>query len=78
MFAGELPHEVVVSIQRILEIQPTEEVDRLDGLSERFNAVEILNDFFPDGSSRVLSSVCAEYFVQKRRFFMLKLSAHAF
>jgi len=51
MFAGELPHEVVVSIQRVLEIQPTEEVDRLDGLSERFNAVEILNDFFPDGAS---------------------------
>jgi hypothetical protein len=54
MFAGELPHEVVVSIQRVLEIQPTEEVDRLDGLSERFNAVEILNDFFPDGASFIL------------------------
>jgi ubiquitin C-terminal hydrolase len=49
MFAGELPHEVVVSIQRVLEVQSTEEADRLDGLSERFNAVEILNDFFPDG-----------------------------
>lgn len=50
MYSGELPHEVVVSIQRVLEIQTTEEVDRLDGLSERFNAVEILNDFFPNGA----------------------------
>ncbi|KAJ3505368.1 hypothetical protein NLJ89_g7457 [Agrocybe chaxingu] len=47
----ELPHEVVLSIQRVLEIQPTEEIDRLDGLSEKFNAVEILNDFFPDEAS---------------------------
>ena len=50
MYSGELPHEVVVSIQRVLEIQPTEEVDRLDGLSEKFNVVEILNDFFPNGA----------------------------
>jgi hypothetical protein len=45
----ELPHEVILAIQRVLEIQPTEEIDRLDGLSERFNAIEILNDFFPNG-----------------------------
>lgn len=45
----ELPHDVILSIQRVLDIQQTEEIDRLDGLSERFNAVEILNDFFPDG-----------------------------
>lgn len=49
MTNDELPHEVILAIQRVLEIQPTEEIDRLDGLSERFNAVEILNDFFPNG-----------------------------
>ena len=51
MISDELPHEVVLSIQRVLEIQSTEEVDRLDGLSEKFSAVEILNDFFPDGAT---------------------------
>lgn len=50
MNAEDLPHEVILSIQRVLEIQPDEQVDRLDGLSEKFNAVEILNDFFPDGT----------------------------
>ena len=47
----DLPHEVILSIQRVLELEPSGEIDRLDILSERFNAVEILNDFFPDGSS---------------------------
>lgn len=50
MISDELPQEVVLSIRRVLEIQPTEEADRLDGLSEKFDAVEILNDFFPDGA----------------------------
>ena len=47
----DLPHEVILSIQRVLELEPSEKVDRLDGLSEKFNTVEILNEFFPDGSS---------------------------
>jgi hypothetical protein len=47
----DLPHEVILSIQRVLELEPSGEVDPLDGLSEKFNTVEILNDFFPDGSS---------------------------
>ncbi|KAF8187487.1 Vps53-like protein [Pholiota molesta] len=51
MTTDELPHDVILSIQRVLDIQQTEEIDRLDGLSERFNAVEILNDFFPDEAS---------------------------
>ncbi|KAF9050241.1 Vps53-like protein [Panaeolus papilionaceus] len=48
MHSDELPHEVILSIQRVLEVEPTANADRLDGLSESFNAVEILNDFFPD------------------------------
>jgi vacuolar protein sorting-associated protein 53 len=51
MSNDDLPHEVILSIQRVLELDPSEEVDRLDGLSEKFNTVEILNEFFPDGSS---------------------------
>ncbi|PPQ89469.1 hypothetical protein CVT25_011995 [Psilocybe cyanescens] len=51
MPSEELPHEVILSIQRVLEIQPTEEIDRLDGLSQKFNAIAILNDFFPDEAS---------------------------
>ena len=50
----DLPHEVILSIQRVLQLEPSEEVDRLDGLSEKFNTVEILNEFFPDGSSHFL------------------------
>ncbi len=50
METDELPQEVILSIQRNLEIQATEEIDRLDGLSGKFHAVEILNDFFPDGT----------------------------
>ncbi|KAH9484873.1 Vacuolar protein sorting-associated protein 53-like protein [Psilocybe cubensis] len=51
MASDELPHEVILSIQRVLDIQPTEEIDRLDGLSQKFNAIAILNDFFPDEAS---------------------------
>ena len=57
----DLPHEVILSIQRVLELEPSEEVDRLDGLSEKFNTVEILNEFFPDGSflfSLIYSPFC--------------------
>jgi hypothetical protein len=45
-----LPREVVLSIQRILEIKET---DPLDALSD-FNPVEILNQLFPDGERKLL------------------------
>jgi len=50
MYYDDLPHEVILSIQRVLEINPTQEVDPLDGLTENFSAVGILNNFFPDGT----------------------------
>ena len=59
----DLPHEVILSIQRVLELEPSEEVDRLDGLSEKFNTVEILNEFFPDGSS-LYSYIFLTFFVK--------------
>lgn len=67
----DLPHEVILSIQRVLELDPSEEVDRLDGLSEKFSAVEILNDFFPDGSS-LLIFYSKNFF--KSFFFFAKIS----
>lgn len=51
MYCDDLPHEVILSIQRVLEINPTQEVDPLDGLIENFTAVDILNNFFPDEAS---------------------------
>jgi len=46
-----LPRELVLSIQRILEINPGPDVDPLDSFSGDFNAVTVLNQLFPDESS---------------------------
>ena len=53
MYYDDLPHEVILSIQRVLEINPTQKVDPLDGLTENFSAVDILNNFFPDGARNI-------------------------
>lgn len=50
MHNDELPYEVILAIERVLEISPVEQLDQLDGLSQDFNPVTILNDFFPDGT----------------------------
>ncbi|KAF9010737.1 Vps53-like protein [Cyathus striatus] len=42
---------VVVAIQRVLELEPTQEKDDLDGLSSNFSTIQVLNDFFPDEAS---------------------------
>ncbi|KAA1472828.1 hypothetical protein DENSPDRAFT_865843 [Dentipellis sp. KUC8613] len=47
----ELPHELIVSIQRVLELHPGPELDPLDSLSGDFNSVEVLNGYFPDEAS---------------------------
>lgn len=44
-----LPAEVILSINRILEISSTEAEDALDELSDEFNAMTTLNTYFPDG-----------------------------
>ncbi|KAK7473107.1 Vacuolar protein sorting-associated protein 53 [Stygiomarasmius scandens] len=44
----DLPHEVVLAIQRVFDQQSD---DPLDSLSSDFNAVDILNSFFPDEAS---------------------------
>ena len=44
-----LPHELILSIQRVLNIQSGPEADPLDDLSDEFNPVGILNGIFPEG-----------------------------
>lgn len=45
----ELPPELILSIQRILEIQPGPDGDPLDTLSDDLSTTDILNSYFPDG-----------------------------
>lgn len=48
---AELPQEVIVAIQRILELNPENQNDPLDVLSNEFNPVDMLNQLFPDEAS---------------------------
>lgn len=48
---AELPQEVVVAIQRILELNPENQNDPLDVLSNEFNPLDMLNQLFPDEAS---------------------------
>ena len=52
MYCDDLPHEVVLSIQSVLEINPTQEVDPLD-TAANFSAVDILNNLFPDSARNI-------------------------
>ncbi|RDB16847.1 Vacuolar protein sorting-associated protein 53 [Hypsizygus marmoreus] len=51
MYTDELPHEVILAIQRVLEVKAGEDNDPLDALSTTFNPVDVLNDLFPDEAS---------------------------
>ena len=44
-----LPHEVILSIERILNIENAPYADSLDTLSSLFTPVRTLNELFPDG-----------------------------
>ena len=45
----ELPQELVLAIQRVLELNPEQNDDPLDDLSNNFSPVVVLNQLFPDG-----------------------------
>ncbi|KAF8134453.1 Vps53-like protein [Boletus edulis] len=47
----QLPQELVLAIQRVLERNPEESDDPLDDLSSNFSPVDILNQLFPDEAS---------------------------
>lgn len=49
MIEDDLPHEVILAIQRVLEVNNDVESDPLDALSTNFSPVDVLNDLFPDG-----------------------------
>ncbi|KAJ7085845.1 Vps53-like protein [Mycena crocata] len=51
MYHDELPQEVILAIERVLELQSGQDADPLDILSNEFNSVEILNGFFTDEAS---------------------------
>ena len=53
----ELPQDVILSIQRVLDLKATPNDDPLDVLDNDFNPVDILNNFFPDGKQRSNSSL---------------------
>lgn len=58
MYNDELPHDVILAIQRVLKLQPGENSDPLDELSDDFSPVHALNELFPDG---VLKQVFHSY-----------------
>lgn len=45
----ELPRELILSIERVLDIRSGTESDPLDVLTNDFNAVNMLNKYFPNG-----------------------------
>lgn len=45
----ELPLEVILSLQRILDLQHGNDADTLDGVFGQFDAVSNLNKLFPTG-----------------------------
>ncbi|EJD03009.1 uncharacterized protein FOMMEDRAFT_108090 [Fomitiporia mediterranea MF3/22] len=47
----DLPHEVILSIERILNVENAPYSDSLDTLSSQFNPVRSLNELFPDEAS---------------------------
>ena len=48
-----LPHELILSIQRVLDLQVGRDSDPLDNLSDDFDPVGIINGFFPDGKNGI-------------------------
>ena len=45
----EMPDELVLAIQRVLDLQTAQNDDPLDALSSRFDLTGILNSYFPKG-----------------------------
>ncbi|KAH7888924.1 Vps53-like protein [Phlebopus sp. FC_14] len=48
---AELPQELVLAIQRVLELNPEQNDDPLEDLSNNFNPIDVLNRLFPDEAS---------------------------
>ena len=46
----ELPHDLVLSITRILDLKALPETDSLDAVGDGFNLIDVVNGYFPDGA----------------------------
>jgi hypothetical protein len=65
----ELPHELLLSIGRILDIKESPETDPLDTIGGQFNVIDIINNYFPNGAyaskaMRVKSPMPPYYFLR--------------
>ena len=48
-----LSRDLVLSIQRILDLNASPETDSLDALGDGFSAIDVINGYFPNGASKV-------------------------
>ena len=46
----ELPHDLLLAISRILDLEESPETDPLDTIGGQFNVIDIINRYFPDGA----------------------------
>lgn len=46
----ELPHDLLLSISHILDLEESPETDPLDTIGGQLNVVDIINRYFPDGA----------------------------
>ena len=46
----ELPHDLVLSIARILDLKASPETDPLDAVGDKFDVIQVVNGYFPDGA----------------------------
>jgi hypothetical protein len=46
----ELPHDLLLAISRILDLEESPENDPLDTIGGQFNVIDIINRYFPDGA----------------------------
>lgn len=51
----ELPHELILSIERVLDIRSESGIDSVNTLTNDFNAVNVLNGYFPNGVHHTVS-----------------------
>jgi vacuolar protein sorting-associated protein 53 len=45
-----LPRELILSIQRVLDLHPGPDTNSLDDFSDNFSPISVVNEFFPDGT----------------------------
>ncbi|KIJ68088.1 hypothetical protein HYDPIDRAFT_173763 [Hydnomerulius pinastri MD-312] len=72
---AELPEELVLAIQRVLELNPEQNDDPLDDLSNKFNPIDVLNQLFPDEASLSQLEVVQAKLAQNERELQAEIDA---